>query len=124
NRVLLTDGFTPYPKQFGPQKLEVPDVGFILIGDEKIDLNHLHNIACHEQQTAIGFMIRLMEARQKGTTVNLEAEVQRLYEEISENGLDIIYSGTFPGCDRFLACPRESELYAVINRMRRVNYKS
>lgn len=124
NRVLLTDGFTPYPKQFGPQKLEVPDVGFILIGDEKIDLNHLHNIACHEQQTAIGFMIRLMEARQNGTTVNLEAEVRRLYEEISENGLDIIYSGTFPGCDRFLACPRESELYAVINRMRRVNYKS
>jgi hypothetical protein len=56
--------------------------------------------------------------------VNLEAEVRRLYEEISENGLDIIYSGTFPGCDRFLACPRESELYAVINRMRRVNYKS
>jgi tellurite resistance protein TerC len=41
NRVLLADGFTPYPKQFGPQKLEVPDVGFILIGDEKIDTaNH------------------------------------------------------------------------------------
>ncbi len=122
-RVLLTDGFTPYPKLFGPQKLEVPDVGFILIGDEKIDLNHLHNIACHEQQTAIGFMIRLMEARQNGATVDLEAAVRQLYSEISEKGLDIIYSGTFPGCGRFLACPRESDLYAVINRMRRVQYK-
>lgn len=123
SRVLLTDGFTPYPKLFGPQKLEVPDVGFILIGDEKIDLNHLHNIACHEQQTAIGFMLRLMEARQNGATVDLEAAVRQLYSEISEKGLDIIYSGTFPGCGRFLACPRESDLYAVINRMRRVQYK-
>ena len=68
-------------------------------------------------------MIRLMEARQNGATVDLEAAVRQLYSEISEKGLDIIYSGTFPGCGRFLACPRENDLYAVINRMRRVQYK-
>ena len=124
NRVLLADGFTPYPKQFGPQKLEVPDVGFILIGDEKIDTNLLHDIACQEQRTAIGFMLRLLEARQKEAAVDLTASVRQLYEEIAANGLDIVYSGTFPGCERFLACPRESDLYAVINRMRRVRYQS
>lgn len=122
HRVLLSEGFTPYPKQFGPQKLEVPDVGFILIGDEKIDTNLLHDIACQEQRTAIGFMLRLMEARQNGHTVDLKAEVRQLYEEIAKDGLDIVYSGTFPGCERFLACPRESDLLAVINRMRRVSY--
>ncbi|MBO4788158.1 MAG: hypothetical protein J5531_04565, partial [Lachnospiraceae bacterium] len=123
HRVLLSEGFTPYPKQFGPQKLEVPDVGFILIGDEKIDTNPLHDIACQEQRTAIGFMLRLMEARQNGQTVDLKAEVRQLYEEIAKDGLDIVYSGTFPGCERFLACPRESDLIAVINRMRRVSYR-
>lgn len=122
HRVLLSEGFTPYPKQFGPQKLEVPDVGFILIGDEKIDTNLLHDIACQEQRTAIGFMLRQMEARQNGRTVDLKAEVRQLYEEIAKDGLDIVYSGTFPGCERFLACPRESDLLAVINRMRRVSY--
>jgi len=122
-RVLLSEDFTPYPKQFGPQKLEIPDVGFILIGDEKIDTNPLHDIACQEQRTALGFMLRLLEARQNETTVDLTAAMRQLYDEIAADGLDTVYSGVFPECERFLACPRESDMYAVINRMRRIRFK-
>ena len=52
----------------------------------------------------------------------LKEEVDNLYAEIEEHGLDHVYSGFFPGCDRFLAYPRKIDLLAVINRMRRVEY--
>lgn len=130
NRVLKTKGFTPYPKVFGPEKLEVPDIGFILIGDEKIDTNPIHDIVCHDQRTAIGFMIRKLENKHGGDlfsvpdreTIDLMAEVDALYAEIEAQGLDVVYSGMFPGCDRYLAYPRKVDLLAVIERMRRVEY--
>ena len=129
-RILRTKGFTPYPKVFGPEKLEIPDIGFILIGDEKIDTNPIHDIVCHDQRTAIGFMIRKIENKYGGDlfsdpereTLDLAAEVDSLYEEIDEQGLDTVYSGMFPGCDRYLALPRKVDLLAVIHRMRGVEY--
>ncbi|MBR6020746.1 MAG: hypothetical protein IK055_11075, partial [Lachnospiraceae bacterium] len=122
SRQLLAEGFTPYPEQAAQEKLAVPDIGFILIGDEKIDTRMIQNILCQEQRTAIGFMIRLMEIRQNTAKVCLTTAVERLLAEIEEKGLDAIYSGFFPECDRFLAMPRLYDLYAVINRMRKLTY--
>ena len=121
-RQLLSEGFSPYPEQAAQEKLAVPDIGFILIGDEKIDTRMIQNILCQEQRTAIGFMIRLMEIRQNTTKVCLTTAVEQLLAEIEEKGLDTIYSGFFPECDRFLAMPRVYDLYAVINRMRNLTY--
>ena len=129
-RILKTKGFTPYPKVFGPEKLEIPDIGFILIGDEKIDTNPIHDILCQEQRTAIGFMIRKIENKHGGDlfskpdrdTIDLMEEVDALYEEIETAGLDTVYSEMFPGCDRYLAYPRKIDLLAVIARMRNVEY--
>ncbi len=129
-RILMTAGFTPYPKVFGPEKLEVPDVDYIIIGEEKIDTKPIHDLVCHDQRTAIGFMIRIIENRHGGDlfaapdrpTIDLSEEVDKLYAEIEEEGLDKVYSGVFPGCDRFLALPRRIDLLAVIYRMRRVKY--
>ena len=131
HRILRTKGFTPYPKVFGPEVLSVPDIGYIIIGDEKIDIKPIHDIVCHDQRTAIGFMIRLIENRNSGDlfrepdreTIDIKEEVDSLYAEIEEQGLDYVYSGFFPGCDRFMAYPRKIDLLAVINRMRRVEYK-
>ena len=131
HRILRTKGFTPYPKVFGPEVLSVPDIGYIIIGDEKIDIKPIHDIVCHDQRTAIGFMIRLIENRNSGDlfrepdreTIDITEEVDKLYAEIEEHGLDHVYSGFFPGCDRFMAYPRKIDLLAVINRMRRVEYK-
>ena len=130
DRILRTKGFTPYPKVFGPERLEIPDIGYIIIGDEKIDTNPIHDIVCHDQRTAIGFMIRRLENKHGGDlfsdpdreTIDLEAELDALYAEIEEKGLDAVYSELFPGCDRYLAFPRRLDLLAVINRMRRVEY--
>ena len=123
SRLLKAEGFTPYPEQAWQEKLAVPDIGFILIGEEKIDTRAIANILCQEQRTAIGFMIRLMEIRQNTEQVQLSTEVEKLYAEIAEKGLDAVYSGFFPECDRFLAMPRKCDVYAVINRMRRLTYQ-
>ena len=122
-RRLKTEGFTPYPVMVGPEKLSVPDVGFILIGDEKIDTRGIQNVICQEQRTGLGFMLRLIENRQNESYVDIIKHVSALYEELDEKGLDTVYSGNFPECDRFLAMPRKIDLLALISRMRRVSYE-
>ncbi|MBO4751108.1 MAG: ATPase [Lachnospiraceae bacterium] len=121
-RRLMTEGFTPYPALLGPEKLVIPDVGFILIGEEKIDTRGIQNVICQEQRTAMGFMLRLIENRQSGVYVNLQESVKTLYREMEENGLDTVYSGNFPECDRFLALPRPIDFLALISRMRRIQF--
>jgi hypothetical protein len=130
HRIISTDGFSPYPKQFGREKLEVPDIGFIIIGEEKINANFVHDIVCNEQRTAIGFMLRLLETREGGglfsepehETVDIIQKTDELYREIEENDIDMVYSGNFPDCDRFLAYPRKVDFMAVVNRMRHVSF--
>ena len=132
HRIISTDGFSPYPKQFGREKLEVSDIGFIIIGEEKINANFVHDIVCNEQRTAIGFMLRLLETREGGglfsepenDTVDIVQKTNELYLEIEENDIDMVYSGNFPDCDRFLAYPRKVDFMAVVNRMRHVSFLS
>jgi len=123
SRRLKTEGFTPYPEQAGQEKLAVPDIDFIMIGEEKIDTRSIANILCRERRTSIGFMIRLTENRRNGVFVNPENEVERIFREIAADGLDTIYSGFFPERERFLAMPRVCDLHAVVNRMRRLTYE-
>ena len=130
HRIISTDGFSPYPKQFGREKLEVPDIGFIIIGEEKINANFVHDIVCNEQRTAIGFMLRLLETKEGGglfsepehETVDIVQKTDELYREIEEKDIDMVYSGNFPDCDRFLAYPRKVDFMAVVNRMRHVSF--
>ena len=122
SRKLLAEGFTPYPAMLGPERLSIPDVGFILIGEEKIDVRGIQNVICQEQRTALGFMLRLLEIRQKDTVVDMKEAVGALFEELEAEGLDGVYSGNFPECDRFMALPREIDLFALVSRMRRVSY--
>lgn len=130
HRIISTEGFSPYPKQFGREKLAVPDIGFIFIGEEKINANFVHDIVCNEQRTAIGFMLRLLETREGGglfsepehETVDIIQKTDELYREIEEKDIDMVYSGNFPDCDRFLAYPRKVDFMAVVNRMRHVNF--
>ena len=130
HRIISTEGFSPYPKQFGREKLAVPDIGFIFIGEEKINANFVHDIVCNEQRTAIGFMLRLLETREGGglfsepehETVDIIQKTDELYREIEEKDIDMVYSGNFPDCDRFLAIPRKVDFMAVVNRMRHVSF--
>ena len=129
-RILETEGFSPYPAQFGREKLAVPDIGYIIIGEERINTNAIHDLVSNDQRTAMGFMLRLLETREgaglfkaaENKTVDIFQKVDELYSEIDENSIDMVYSGNFPDCERFLALPRKVDFMAVVNRMRHIRF--
>ena len=99
-------------------------MGFILIGDERIDVRGLHDIVSPCQLDALGFMLRHLEISNADAKPDLAAKIAELYARIEREGLDILYSSYFTTCQRFLDLPRPQELMALINRMRRIGYGS
>ena len=123
-RTLLSQGFTSYPENSGSERLFVSDMGFIAIGDECVDVRGLHNIVSVCQLDALGFMLRWIEVTCKDRVVDLCKRVDELYGEIEKKGVDFVYSSFFTQMNRFLDLPRKQELYALINRLRRVKFEA
>jgi predicted ABC-class ATPase len=121
SRILYSDHFSSYPEGNGTERLEVSDMGFILIGDEKIDVRGLHNIVSPRQLDTLGFMLRYLEITNNERKIDIEKRINDLYARIETDGLDFLYSSFFTTCERFLDLPRRQELMAVINRMRNVH---
>lgn len=121
-RMLYSENFSSYPEGAGSEKLEVSDMGFILIGDEKIDIRGLHDIITTRQLDALGFMLRYLEVSNSDHKIDVVKKVDELYERIEKEGIDFLYSSFFTTCERFFDLPRKQELFALINRMRRINF--
>ena len=120
-RTLYSDRFSSYPEGSGTEKLEVSDMGFVIIGDEKIDVRGLHDIVSPRQLDTLGFMLRYLEVSNNDRKIDIEKKVNDLYARIDEEGIDFLYSSFFTTCERFLDLPRKQELMALINRMRNIN---
>ena len=124
HRTLLGEGFTSYPADSGTERLEVSDMGFIFIGNERVDIRMLHNIVSPEQLTALGFMLRQLEVTNNSLKIDMVTRIDELYRKLEAEGLDSVYSGFFTTCERFMELPRKQELIAVINRMRYVHFRN
>lgn len=120
-RTLYSDRFSSYPEGSGTERLEVSDMGFVIIGDEKIDVRGLHDIVSPRQLDTLGFMLRYLEVSNNDRKIDIEKKVNDLYARIDEEGIDFLYSSFFTTCERFLDLPRKQELMALVNRMRRIN---
>lgn len=120
SRALYSDRFTSYPAVCGSEKLAVSDMGFILIGDEQIDVRGLHDIVSSRQLDTLGFMLRYLEVTNKENKIDLRRRIDELYEKMEEEGVDVLYSAFFTTTERFLDLPRKQELFALINRMRKI----
>ena len=123
-RTLYSTNFTSYPKGSGSERLEVSDMGFIFIGDEKIDIRGLHDIVSKRQLDALGYMLRYLEVHNTDCKVDLDARIDELYDTIASEGLDTVFSSFFTTTERFLDLPRKYELKSVINRMREITFKA
>lgn len=123
-RTLYSTNFTSYPKGSGSERLEVSDMGFIFIGDEKIDIRGLHDLVSKRQLDALGYMLRWIELHSTGCCVQLDTIIDELYDAIASEGLDTVFSSFFTTTERFLDLPRKYELKAVINRMREITFKA
>lgn len=123
SKILLSKGFSSYPRGATSERLVVSDMGFIIVGDERIDIRGLYDIVTERQLVALGFIIRHLEITNRDEIIDIKKKVDKLYSKIEEEGLDTIYSSYFTTCERFFDLPRRQEIYALINRMRLVNYK-
>ena len=122
-RVLYADGFTSYPANSGRERLEVSDMGYILIGDERIDVRGLNDIVSKQQLEAMGFMLRRLEIENSERKVDIRRKIDELYAMIENEGLNVIYSSYFTTMERFLDLPRKQELFMLINRMRNISIR-
>lgn len=118
-RILYSDGFSSYPYGMGSERLEVSDMGFIIMGDEMIDVRGLHNIVSKRQLDALGYMLRYLCVSNKDHRIDIERRVDELYGKLEAEGLDSVFSSFFTTTERFLDLPRKTELFALINRMRK-----
>ncbi len=117
-KVLPGEGYSSYPAGSGSEKLTVSEMGFICIGDERVDIRVLRDLVSDGQRMALGFILRYLAVSRKGGDGGIAARLDALYGRIAEEGLDCVYSSYFTDCERFLDLPRKAEVLAVIRRMR------
>jgi len=121
-RLLETQAFTTYPSNQTKEYLEISDLGFLLLGNEQVDIRKLRGLVSKNQVTAIAFIIRKLSVRSSiKDQVHLKEELDHLYDEISDHGIDFVYTSTFM-CSRWLDLPRKQEVLFTINRMRHINF--
>ena len=121
------------PEGSATEVLKVSDLGFLILGEERVDIRLLHDIASIPQLNAIAFLLRRLmgqvnplerfqkfnlsrEAAPDPRWVCREKEVERLLEEIGREGLEAAYSPFFTECSRWMDMPRKYELLAVLSK--------
>ena len=134
------NGLSTRPEGSATEVLKVSDLGFLILGEEQIDIRMLHDIASIPQLNAIAFLVRKLinqvnplERFQKFTMgeqspgqpqetapkwICRQREVERVLAEIEEAGLESAYSPFFSECSRWMDMPRKYEMLAVLSRMR------
>ena len=143
HRKLIDNSLSSYPTGSGRETLAISDTGFIQIGDERIDIRNLHDIATPAQVNALAFMLRhlaktndsldeletlalsmrgLERNKPTGSKVDATAWVNNLFAAIEKSGLDLVDTGFFSTMERFMDLPRPYELLAAIHRMRLVEW--
>jgi len=145
NHRTMAGCFTTYPFGMSREKLEVSDTGFIVIGDERIDIRNLHDIATVAQINAVAFILRHLAKGNEGmddlealaiamrglspivkrgeNVMDIVTSVRELYAQIQRDGLDIVDTGFFTSMNRFMDMPRCYDILAAINRMRQIEWK-
>lgn len=123
NRILCSDNFSSYPQNSGSEKLEVSDMGFIIIGDECINTSGLHDIVSPSQLDTLGFMLRYLMISNKDCEIDITERIDEMYKKVENEGLEWLYSSFFTSTKRFLDLPRKQELLALVNRMKKIHYK-
>ena len=110
----------PIPKSFDPSrgrrkvKIDAKSLKTILFGREEIDLSCVEQLVDISQTRAIGDLINFYTSHFLQTSPELYSGLCQLFQDIEENGLDIISSykrGNY-------ALPRLYEVAAAINRLR------
>ena len=121
-RTLNTEHFSSRSRKGKGEILEIWDKDFIFIGDERIETRMLHHVATSEQNAAIGLIIRRIMNSVSSNELNLMEALDQLYDQIYQDGLEVVFSNYFYNCCRFLDLPRKEEVLGAIYRMRKISF--
>lgn len=121
-RKITADRFSSYPQGSGTERLMVSTMGYLMIGDEQVDIRGLYNITSHAQLAAIAFLIRKLAVSNQDRVIVLQEKVKQALEAMEREGVDSVFSTLFPGFERWLELPRSNEVLAVIHRMKHLNF--
>lgn len=121
-RKITNDRFSSYPQGSGTEKLKISNMGYIMIGDEQVDIRGLYNITSPAQVAAIAFLIRKIAISNQESLIFLQEKFEKALEDMEREGVDIVFSSFFPGFERWLELPRINEVISVINRMKHLNF--
>ncbi|MDR6551869.1 P-loop domain-containing protein [Paenibacillus qinlingensis] len=120
-RNITSNHFSSYPQGSGTEKLKVSAMGYLMIGDEQVDIRGLYNITSPAQVAAIAFLIRKIAISNQDHIIILHERIKKALDDIEREGVDIVFSSFFPGFERWLELPRINEVLSVINRMKHLN---
>ena len=124
DRELQRAHFSSYPQNSGSERMEISEMGYLIIGDETVDLRGIQQLMTDGQRQAVGFVLRYLMIREKEDAFSLSERLEDLESTLEKNGLDMIYSNYFTACGRFFDLPRKQDVLAVVYRMRHITYSA
>ena len=89
----------------------------IMVGHETIDLRYVEQLKDTEQLTALAFIVRHLEEYVFDGKKTMQEVVEALSEDLEQQGFSALIKNGIPGN---LAMPRKQEIYACLNRYRKM----
>ena len=113
-RLICREHFSSYPQNSGSERMEVSEMGYLVIGDETVDLRGLQQLMTDGQRQAAAFILRYLMIREKEAEFSLSERLDALTETLERDGLDAIYTSYFTSCGRFFDLPRKQDIISVV----------
>ena len=93
----------------------------IYVGINKANISRIDTIISPQQMAAIAFIIRYLFNRQKESKCFLYEEIRKIYDKITTDGFDEIYSSSF-GIDFNMELPTLHDILFTLSRMNQIIY--
>ena len=112
----------PGLKNKGRVKIKTQGRDGVVLNHETIDLRYVEQLMDSEQLTSLGNIVKYLEEDVFDGRKTLKQTIEELYKKMDAQGLGAVCDGSYlPGN---LAMPRKQEIYACLNRYRRLGTTS
>lgn len=108
----------PDLKQKGRIKIKTLGKDGVQLNHDTIDLRYVEQLADAEQLTCLGHIVKYMEEHMMDGRTTMQQLIEKLAAQMDSSGFKVICEESYlPGN---LAMPRKQEIYACLNRYRRL----
>lgn len=112
----------PKPVKVDDRRMKIKTNGCdtILLGHDAIDMRYVEQLVDHEQMSALGAIMAELISRNFNGRSSMTELVDRIEKQLEEKGFMAICGGSYISSN--MAKPRRQEIFACINRYRRLNF--